>query len=97
MRFAIFSDIHANLEALEAVLADARENKCTDFVCLGDVGGYNANPHECVARAREINCPTGNGNNDEQPSLVEWRSYSHEIPEAAFQWTRNHLDDSGNE
>ena len=39
MRFAIFSDIHANLEALEAVLADARENKCTDFVCLGDVVG----------------------------------------------------------
>src|SRR5438477_118459 len=57
MRFAIFSDIHANLEALEAVLADARENKCTDFVCLGDVVGYNANPHECVARVREMDCP----------------------------------------
>ena len=51
MRFAIFSDIHANLEALEAVLADARDNKCTDFVCLGDVVGYNANPRECVGRA----------------------------------------------
>ena len=48
MRFAIFSDVHANLEALEAVLEDARERKCTHFVCLGDVVGYNANPHECV-------------------------------------------------
>ena len=37
MRFAIFSDVHANLEALEAVLADARARKCTRFVCLGDV------------------------------------------------------------
>src|SRR2546430_1082656 len=44
MRFAIFSDIHANLEALEAVLADARENKCTDFVCLGDVVGHTHVP-----------------------------------------------------
>ena len=39
MRFAIFSDIHANLEALEAVLADAHKRKCTHFVCLGDVVG----------------------------------------------------------
>ncbi|HEV2994432.1 MAG TPA: metallophosphoesterase family protein, partial [Chthoniobacterales bacterium] len=47
MRLAIFSDIHSNLEALSAVLADAREHECTQFVCLGDVVGYNANPHEC--------------------------------------------------
>ena len=44
MRFAILSDIHANLEALEAVLADARDRRCTHFICLGDVVGYNANP-----------------------------------------------------
>ncbi|HJX80897.1 MAG TPA: metallophosphoesterase family protein, partial [Candidatus Udaeobacter sp.] len=54
MRFAIFSDVHANLEALEAVLADARARKCTRFVCLGDVVGYNANPGECVERVREL-------------------------------------------
>ena len=71
MRFAIFSDVHANLEALEAVLADARDNKCTHFVCLGDVVGYNANPHECVDRIREMDCPIVKGNHDEQASLVE--------------------------
>src|SRR6266498_298841 len=54
MRFAIFSDIHANLEALEAVLADARQRKCTHFVCLGDVVGYNANPHECLEQVRDF-------------------------------------------
>ena len=37
MRFAILSDIHSNLEALKAVLADAHAQACTDFVCLGDV------------------------------------------------------------
>src|SRR5205814_476378 len=40
MRFAIFSDIHSNLEALEAVLADARQRRCTHFISLGDVVGY---------------------------------------------------------
>ncbi len=89
MRFAIFSDIHANLEALEAVLADARENKCTDFVCLGDVVGYNANPHECVARVREMDCPIVKGNHDEQASLVESSRDFNEMAEAAIQWTRD--------
>ena len=57
MRFAIFSDVHANLEALEAVLADARNRKCTRFVCLGDVVGYNANPRECLERRSGTGLP----------------------------------------
>ncbi|MCS7009717.1 MAG: metallophosphatase family protein, partial [Chthoniobacterales bacterium] len=48
MRFAIFSDVHSNLHALEAVLADSRENNCSHYVCLGDIVGYNAFPAECV-------------------------------------------------
>src|SRR5438105_8517897 len=91
MRFAIFSDIHANLEALEAVMADARDRKCTDFVCLGDVVGYNANPHECAVRVREMECPTVKGNHDEQASLVESSRDFNEMAEQAIQWTRDHL------
>jgi predicted phosphodiesterase len=44
---AILSDIHANLAALEAVLEDARSRGCNDFICLGDVIGYNGEPEEC--------------------------------------------------
>ena len=91
MRFAIFSDIHANLEAFEAVMADARDNKCSDFVCLGDVVGYNANPHECVERVREMDCPIVKGNHDEQASLIESSRDFNEMAEAAIQWTRDHL------
>ena len=91
MRFAIISDIHANLEAFEAVLADAQQNNCTHFVCLGDVVGYNANPHECVNRIRELNCPIVKGNHDEQASLVESSRDFNEMAEAAIQWTRDHL------
>jgi predicted phosphodiesterase len=93
MRFAIFSDIHANLEALEAVLADAHQRKCTHFVCLGDVVGYNANPHECVERIRELGCPTVKGNHDEQASLPESSGDFNELAERAIEWTRNHLTD----
>lgn len=91
MRFAIFSDVHANLEALEAVLADAQENKCTHYVCLGDVVGYNANPHECVDRIREMDCPIVKGNHDEQASLTESSRDFNEMAEAAIQWTRDNL------
>ena len=91
MRFAIFSDIHANLEALEAVLQDAKERQCTHFVCLGDVVGYNANPHECVARIRELDCPTVKGNHDEQASIAESSRDFNELAERAINWTREHL------
>lgn len=91
MRFAIFSDIHANLEALNAVLDDADEHNCTHFVCLGDVVGYNANPHECVKRVREMDCPIVKGNHDEQASLIESSRDFNELAERAIEWTRDHL------
>src|ERR1700737_157411 len=91
MRFAIFSDIHANLEALEAVLADATGQGCTQFVCLGDVVGYNANPHECVELVREMDCPLVKGNHDEQASLVESSRDFNEMAEQAIEWTRKNL------
>ena len=97
MRFAIFSDIHSNLEALEAVLADARAHECTHFVCLGDVVGYNANPHECVERVREMDCPIVKGNHDEQASLNEPPRGFNELAAQAIEWTRANLteDDKG--
>jgi hypothetical protein len=91
MRFAIFSDIHSNLDALEAVLADAQARKCTHFACLGDVVGYNANPHECVKRIRALDCPTVKGNHDEQASLVESSTDFNELAERAIKWTRDNL------
>jgi len=91
VRYAILSDIHANLEAFEAVLADAHDNKCTHFVCLGDVVGYNANPHECAERIREMDCPIVKGNHDEQASLVESSRDFNEMAEEAIQWTRDNL------
>src|SRR6266446_58271 len=91
MRFAILSDIHANLEALEAVLVDARAQKCTHFVCLGDIVGYNANPSECVRIIQELECPVVKGNHDEQASIDRSTEGFNELAEAAIGWTREHL------
>jgi len=97
MRFAILSDIHSNLEAFEAVLADARARECTQFVCLGDVVGYNANPQECVERVREMDCPIVKGNHDEQASLVESSRDFNELAEHAIEWTRDNLTEEDKE
>jgi predicted phosphodiesterase len=97
MRFAIISDIHANLEALESVLADAEEHHCTHYVCLGDLVGYNANPRECVHIVRELDCPIVKGNHDEQASLPQTSGDFNEMAERAMKWTREQLDDDTRE
>src|SRR5476651_1851648 len=53
MKYAILADIHGNLEALQTILADAKAQNPTHYVCLGDVVGYNANPKECLKIIRE--------------------------------------------
>jgi predicted phosphodiesterase len=62
VRLALISDIHANLEALQATLADISTQGVDRIVCLGDIVGYNAKPAECLAliRAGNILCVAGN-------------------------------------
>ena len=65
MRIAILSDIHGNLPALDAVLADLDTQHVDATYCLGDLVGYGASPNEVVARIRELNIPTVMGNYDD--------------------------------
>ncbi len=97
MRIAIFSDLHANLEAIEAVMKDAQEHECTHHVCLGDLVGYNANPHECVELVRQLECPTVKGNHDEQACLGASSRDFNDLAEQAINWTREHLTDEDKE
>lgn len=93
MRFAIISDLHANLEATDAVLNDAQAKDCSHFICLGDIVGYNANPHECVDIVRSLDCPIVKGNHDEQASLPESSRDFNDLAEQAISWTRANLTD----
>lgn len=64
MRIAFITDIHANLPALEAVIADAREHKATHLLCLGDIVGYGPQPIETLARIRNVASGVLLGNHD---------------------------------
>jgi diadenosine tetraphosphatase ApaH/serine/threonine PP2A family protein phosphatase len=89
MAIAIISDVHANLEALQAVLEDIDARGFTDIVCLGDVVGYGPNPRECadVVRAR---CRfTIRGNHEE--ALVTGAEGFNPFARKAIDWTREEL------
>lgn len=91
MKYAVIADIHSNLEALEAVLADTKEQKCTHFCCVGDVVGYNANPKECLDIIRGMNMPCVKGNHDEYCSSEEDLDGFNPHAAEAVNWTRKQL------
>ena len=63
-RFAILSDIHSNLHAFQAVIAEAEAAGVDDIAIAGDVVGYGANPGACAALVRSLDCPCVLGNHD---------------------------------
>lgn len=91
MRYAILSDIHANLEALQAVLARVAALGADMVVCLGDIVGYNADPNECVDIVRRDGITCIMGNHDAVASgLAEPDTFNPAAREAVL-WTRSVL------
>ena len=93
MLYCIFGDIHGNLEALEAVLADAREQQADAYVCVGDIVGYGANPSECIAKVREVTDKTVAGNHDWAAVGRTDIEYFNIFAREAVLWTQNHLSE----
>ncbi len=94
MRVAVFSDIHSNLEALEAVFDHAAGQKVDRYVCLGDVVGYGANPNECIELIQSLpDCPCVLGNHDAAVLGIP----NNMKPEAriVINWTREVLSKTG--
>ncbi len=92
MRYAIISDIHANLAAFTAVLADIEHQGGAEKVwCLGDVVGYGPDPHECIELLHQINHVCVAGNHDW--AAIGKISTSEFNPDAALacQWTAQQL------
>ena len=92
MRLAILSDIHANLPALEAVLAACEEAGIEESWCLGDVVGYGAEPNRCTALAERSFARTLVGNHD--LAVLDELDISTFSPAAAaaVRWTRERLE-----
>ncbi len=89
-RIAILSDVHGNLPAVEAALADARAAGVDAVWCLGDLVGYGASPDECVALAQRKCDVVLAGNHD--LAVVGRIALSDFSPAAAAaaRWTREH-------
>ena len=68
MRYAVFSDVHANADALGLMLADAAREGVRSLVCLGDVVGYGPQPAEAVRMLRESGAQVVAGNHDDAVS-----------------------------
>jgi len=76
MRIAAFSDIHGNLAALEAVLADIERHDIDQLVCLGDLVALGPHPGQVIERLRSLGCAVVQGNTDawyREPLPAGWR------------------------
>ena len=90
MRHALISDIHGNLEALNAVLQDIQEQRIDRIVCLGDLVGYGPNPCECLDLVIANATVTILGNHD-QGALFDPEGFNTGAERAIF-WTRAQLE-----
>ncbi|MFA6141699.1 MAG: metallophosphoesterase family protein [Candidatus Omnitrophota bacterium] len=95
MRYAFLSDIHGNIEALEAVVDEFSKHEIDECLCLGDIVGYGADPKECIRTVQFLKprvCVAGNH---------EWGvtgqlglNYFNENARMALEWTLKALDGS---
>ncbi len=77
---AVFSDVHGNLGASEAVLADLEKMGADELVCLGDVASFGPQPRETLRRVQALGCPVVMGNADwellDTPTLEAFKTSS---------------------
>jgi predicted phosphodiesterase len=92
MRYLILSDIHANREALSAVLAHVRRKRWDRAVFLGDLVGYGANPNQTVEMLRRLKPLVAiRGNHDKVCSGIEDGEMFNRVALQAALWTRSRL------
>ena len=94
-KIAVLGDIHANLDALEVVLADARAQNVNEFICTGDVVGYNACPNECCKLVRELGCAVVQGNHDHYCAFEESLEDFHHLAAAKITDTVKSVNRAG--
>ena len=91
MRYAIFSDIHSNLEGFNAVLGAFSKESIDSYLCAGDIVGYGADPEKCIERFKKLSGVSVLGNHD--AAVVGLRELEHFNPAAgeSVLWTQNVL------
>jgi predicted phosphodiesterase len=88
-RYAIVSDIHSNIEALDSALALVRDDDL--LLCLGDIVGYGPNPNECVEKISALATATVLGNHDVAAIDNYGLAYFNPAAREAMRWTQRVL------
>ncbi len=91
MRYAIVSDIHANIRAWDAVLADLRSHGAEVIVCLGDVVGYGPKPAEVLEAVRAVTDHFVMGNHDAATVGIMDYTIFNDHARQAIEWTMTEL------
>lgn len=97
MKVAVFSDVHANLPAMESVRSHIEAGGYDAVYCLGDLGGYASQPNEVQSLVMDMGCPTVLGNYDEGVGFEledcgchYTKPFDIEMADISFRWTRDH-------
>ena len=93
MRYGIISDVHSNIEALDAVTGFLGEQSIDKIICLGDIVGYGSDPNKCLKKIREINCDVIAGNHDFAAIGKLSIDYFNIFAKESTLWTQEHLTD----
>ncbi|MBI4230737.1 MAG: metallophosphoesterase family protein [Planctomycetes bacterium] len=88
---AIISDLHSNIEALDAVLEDIAKRNIKEILCLGDIVGYGPSPEVCIDRLKEVRIALL-GNHDEAVLTSDTTDFNARA-RRAVEWTRKRLND----
>ena len=92
MVYGIISDLHSNLEALTAVIEHSKTQGVKEFLCLGDIVGYNANPEEVIDMLQELNVKhIVKGNHDYYVASDMYVNEFNPIAAKAILWNRKHI------
>jgi len=89
MKIGIISDIHSNSEAINCVLKNIE--KVDEFICLGDIIGYGADPNYCIKKIKDLNCRCIGGNHDFGVIGKVNINYFNYAARAAILWTSHQL------
>lgn len=93
MRYGIFSDIHANLEALEAILRNLEKAEVDQYICIGDIVGYGASPKACIQKVLEKKALVVAGNHDYAVAGKLNMDIFNIYAKEAVLWTRKQLSE----
>lgn len=90
IKIAIISDIHSNIEALDAVLHDIKQRGIEKILCVGDIVGYATSCNECCAVLKRLKIPSVQGNHDLNINLKNLDWFNQDA-RAALKWTAGEL------